>query len=267
MLKTEMRNERSTYIDRMETIDMLRLMNDENRRSVDAVEQALEQVAKAVDVVADALNRGKKLVYIGAGTSGRIAIQDAAECPPTFGVSPETVRAIMAGGKEMVFRAGENAEDGYENGIADTKAVLEPGDVLMGISAAGGAKYVLGSLDYAKSLGCTTIALSNNEGSPILMSCDIPILCDTGAEVITGSTRLKAGNSQKFVLNMISTGAMIKTGKVYENLMVNMNPCNVKLRGRAIRIVEQILHCGEDQAKQLLEENEWNIRQAVESAK
>ena len=137
----------------------------------------------------------------------------------------------------------------------------------MGISAAGGAKYVLGSLDYAKSLGCTTIALSNNEGSPILMSCDIPILCDTGAEVITGSTRLKAGNSQKFVLNMISTGAMIKTGKVYENLMVNMNPCNVKLRGRAIRIVEQILHCGEDQAKQLLEENGWNIRQAVESAK
>lgn len=264
MLKTEMRNERTMHIDKMETVEMLRVMNEENRRSVEAVDQALEQIAKAVEAVAQALERDSRLIYVGAGTSGRIAIQDAAECPPTFGADPSTIQAIMAGGREMVFRAGENAEDGYENGIADTKAVLRPGDVLMGISAAGGAKYVLGALDYAKSLGCTTIALSSNEDSPILLNCDIPICCDTGPEVITGSTRLKAGNSQKFVLNMISTGAMIKTGKVYENLMINMNPCNLKLRGRAVRIVDQILNCGEETARQLLEKNQWNIRQTVE---
>lgn len=267
MLKTEMRNEKSMHLDKMETIDMLKLMNEENRNSVDAVERALGQVAKAVDAIAASMEQGGKLVYIGAGTSGRLAIQDAAECPPTFGVSSEIVQGIIAGGPERVFKAGENAEDIYENGVKDVENVLKPGDVLVGISAAGGAKYVLGAMAKAKEIGCTTVALSSNEGSPICLAADIPICCDTGAEVLTGSTRLKAGNTQKFVLNMLSTCAMVKTGKVYENLMINLKPSNEKLRGRVVRITSQILACDEDKAAELLEKHNWSIRETVENEK
>ena len=218
MLRTELRNENSTHIDQMTSLEMVQLMNKENMNSVLAVEAALPQIALAVDAAAKAIGNGGKLVYIGAGTSGRLGVLDASECPPTFGVDHETVQGIIAGGPERMFKAGENAEDVYENGVADVEKVLKAGDVLVGISAAGGAKYVIGALEKAKEMGCTTVSVSSNPDTAIEKVADIAIVCDTGPEVVTGSTRLKAGNSQKFVLNMLSTCAMIKTGKVYENL-------------------------------------------------
>lgn len=267
MLRTEMRNEKSMHIDKMDTIDMVKVMNEENMNSVLAVEKALPQVAKAIDAISAAIEKGGKLIYIGAGTSGRLGIADAAECPPTFGVPHELVQGIIAGGKERVFKAGENEEDNFEKGVNEVKELLKAGDVLVGISAAGGAKFILGALETAKSMGCTTVCITSNEGSPATKVADIAIVCDTGAEVITGSTRLKAGNSQKFVLNMLSTCAMIKTGKVYENLMINLKPSNEKLRLRVIRITSQILGIDEELAIPLLEKNDWDIRKTVESVK
>jgi N-acetylmuramic acid 6-phosphate etherase len=267
MLRTELRNESSTHIDQMTSLEMVQLMNKENMNSVMAVEAALPQIAQAVDAAAKAIGNGGKLVYIGAGTSGRLGVLDASECPPTFGVDHETVQGIIAGGPERMFKAGENAEDVYENGVADVEKVLKAGDVLVGISAAGGAKYVIGALEKAKEMGCTTVSVSSNPDTAIEKVADIAIVCDTGPEVVTGSTRLKAGNSQKFVLNMLSTCAMIKTGKVYENLMVNLKPSNEKLKGRVIRITAAILDCTEEEAIPLLEKNDWNIRKTVEGEK
>ena len=265
MIPTEQRNERSMHIDQMSTYEMLKLMNEENMNSVRAVDRAIPEIEKAVDAVTKAFEEGHHLVYIGAGTSGRLGVLDASECPPTFGVSPELVRGIIAGGYERLVSAGENAEDSYESGCRDVKEVLQAGDVLVGISAAGGAKYVIGALETAQALGCTTVALSSNPEAPMKKAADIFIFCDTGPEVVTGSTRLKAGNSQKFVLNMISTCAMIRTGKVYENLMINLKPSNEKLTGRVKRITAAILDCTEAQAEQYLNENDWNIRKTVES--
>ena len=267
MLRTEMRNEKSTHIDKMTSLEMVSLMNAENMNSVLAVEKALPEIAKAVDEVSAALASGGKLVYIGAGTSGRLGVIDASECPPTFGVDKSVVQGIIAGGRERMFSAAENAEDIYENGVKDVKDLLNAGDVLVGVSAAGGAQYVVGALDTARKMGCATVAVTSNADTAITKAAEIAIVCDTGPEVITGSTRLKAGNSQKFVLNMISTCAMIKTGKVYENLMVNLKPSNDKLRGRVIRITSAILDCPEEEAVALLEKNDWNIRKAVEGAK
>lgn len=267
MLRTELRNPDSMHVDQMTSLQMVQLMNKENMNSVMAVEAALPQIALAVDAAAKAIGNGGKLVYIGAGTSGRLGVLDASECPPTFGVDYETVQGIIAGGPERMFKAGENAEDVYENGVADVEKVLKAGDVLVGISAAGGAKYVIGALEKAKELGCTTVSVSSNPDTAIEKVADIAIVCDTGPEVVTGSTRLKAGNSQKFVLNMLSTCAMIKTGKVYENLMVNLKPSNEKLKGRVVRITAAILDCTEEEAIPLLEKNDWNIRKTVEGAK
>lgn len=267
MLNTEQRNPKTTHIDSMTSLEMVRLMNEENMHSVLAVDRALPQIAQAVDAVADAIGKGGKLVYIGAGTSGRLGILDAAECPPTFGVSQEVVRGIIAGGLERLVTAGENAEDIYENGVKDVEQILKAGDVLVGISAAGGARYVVGALEKAKELGCTTVAVTSNPETALTKVADIAIVCDTGAEVITGSTRLKAGNSQKFVLNMLSTCAMIKTGKVYENLMINLKPSNEKLRGRVIRITAAILDCPEEEAESLLEQHDFDIRKTVDSCK
>ena len=267
MLNTEMRNMNTMHIDKMDSLQIAELMNRENMVSVMAVEKAMPEIAKAIDAAAEAIGNGGKMIYIGAGTSGRLGIQDAAECPPTFGVENWVVQGIIAGGRERVFTAGENAEDFYENGANDVKDLLKAGDVLVGISAAGGAQYVVGALETAKKLGCTTVALTNNPGVAITKVADISIVCDTGAEAITGSTRLKAGNTQKFVLNMLSTGAMIKTGKVYENLMINLKPSNVKLKGRVVRITAAILDCSEEEATALLEKNDWNIRKTVEGVK
>jgi len=267
MLSTECRNENSTHLEKMSSLEMAALMNKENLNSVLAVEPALPDIAKAVDAAAKAIGSGGKLIYIGAGTSGRLGVLDASECPPTFGVDYETVQGIIAGGKERMFKAGENDEDSYENGVKDVENLLSAGDVLVGISAAGSAKYVIGALEKAKEIGCATVAVTSNPGVPITKIADIAIVCETGPEVLTGSTRLKAGNSQKFVLNMISTCAMVKTGKVYENLMINLKPSNEKLKKRVVRITAAILDCTEEEAVPLLDKNGWDIRKTVEGAK
>lgn len=266
--KTEMRNPQSTHMDKMDTVEMARLVISANYDAVRATENAAEEIARAVDAVADAFERGKRLFYVGAGTSGRLGVLDAAECPPTFGVPYEMVTGIIAGGKERMFTAGENEEDKYEKGyqaIFDNGALK--GDVVVGISAAGGAAYVIGALCAAREMGCTTVGVTSNSEAKILDFSDIKIVTDTGAEVLTGSTRLKAGTAQKIVLNTITTCAMAKTGKVYENMMINLSPSNEKLKRRVIRIVCEILACSEKEAVEKLEESSWNIRRAVETAR
>lgn len=265
---TEKRNPLSMHMDTMDTLDMARLVISANHEAVSAVERAAESIATAIDAVACAFTSGHRLFYVGAGTSGRLGVIDAAECPPTFGVPYDMVQGIIAGGNERMFRAGENAEDSYESGYAVILEYgLKKGDVLVGISAAGNAAYVLGAIECAKKLGCVTVGLSCNDNTKILNAADIAIFTDTGAEVLTGSTRLKAGTAQKIVLNTITTCAMTKTGKVYENMMINLSPSNEKLRKRVIRIVTEILSCDEEKAEKLLEENGWIIKNAVEAAK
>lgn len=263
-LRTEQRNPATTHIDRAGTAEMLRMMQEANRRSVEAVGEALDAVGAAVDAAAEALARGGRILYVGAGTSGRLAVQDAAECPPTFGVDPGTVTALIAGGPGAVFRAVEQVEDSAEAGRADLAALNpSPADFVVGVSASGNAPYVAAALACARGRGCRTAAIASNRACRLADVADIFIFTDTGPEVITGSTRLKAGNAQKMVLNMISTGAMVKTGKVYENLMVNLRPTNAKLRRRMVGIVRDIAGVGEEAALAALEANGFVIRDAV----
>ena len=264
MLKTEMRNEKTTHIDKMNTADMIRLMNEENMNAVRAVGECTEEIALAVEAVSRGFGKGGRLFYVGAGTSGRLGVIDAAECPPTFGVDYDKVIGIIAGGKDAMFRANEGGEDNAEAAVRDISAYgLCENDVVIGISAAGGAAYVVGALEYANKAGCATVAITSNENTAIAKVAQIAIETDTGAEVITGSTRLKAGTAQKLVLNMISTCAMIKSGYVYENLMINLKPTNIKLRGRMIRRVSDIKGCSLEEAESLLETSGWVIREAV----
>ena len=266
--KTEMRNPLSMNMDRMSTLEMTKLVISANYDAVRAAEEAAESIARAVDAVAEAFAKGHRLFYVGAGTSGRLGVLDASECPPTFGVPSTQVQGIIAGGRERMFTAGEGAEDSYEMGYAVIdESGVEAGDVVVGISAAGNAAYVVGALKRARELGCASVGLSCNDDTLVLREADIPILTDTGAEVLTGSTRLKAGTAQKIVLNAITTCAMVKTGKVYENMMINLAPSNEKLKRRVVRIVCEILACDEERAIALLDENGWVIRRAVEAAK
>ena len=265
MLKTEMRNPDTTHIDKMSTIDMLKVIQKENINAVNAVGEQLESIGKAVDAITKAFNKGGRLIYIGAGTSGRIGVTDAAECPPTFGVNPNKVIGIIAGGEKAMFHASESREDNAECGVRDIKSKnLTCNDVVVGISAAGGASYVISALEYAKSVGCTIVGLTSNAGTPLDKAADISIVTDTGPEVVTGSTRMKAGTAQKLVLNMLSTCPMIKTGNVYENLMINLNALNLKLSGRMKRIVCDILNVSEENAEILLKKSGWNIRRAID---
>lgn len=265
MLKTEMRNPYTTHFDTMSSAEQVAAMCRENANAVAAVEKAAPEIAKAIDAISAAFNAGHRLFFIGAGTSGRLGVLDAAECPPTFGAPLDMVQGIIAGGKERMFSASENDEDKLENGVADIKnSQLTAGDVLVGISVAGGAAYVVGALQTARELGATTVALTSNFDTPIEKCADITIITDTGAEVITGSTRLKAGTAHKMVMNMLTTCAMAQTGRVYENMMINLKPSNIKLRGRVIRITRAILDCDEETAIAALEANDWNIRRAVE---
>lgn len=264
MLKTEMRNPKTTNIDKMSSEEMVRVMNDENYVAVKAVEAASADIAKAIDVIAASMECGGRLFYIGAGTSGRLGVLDASECPPTFGVPYDLVSGIIAGGNECLIKASEGGEDKRENGIYDIESRVRSGDVVVGISAAGGAAYVLGAIERAKELGCATVGITSNSDSALAKNVDICIFTDTGAEVITGSTRMKAGTAQKLVLNALSTGAMIKTGKVYQNLMINLRPTNEKLRKRVIGIVKEICKVDENRAIELLEAAGWDIRRAVD---
>ena len=268
LLKTEMRNPDTTYIDRMTTAEMLECIQRENEKAVLSLRGALDKIEIACDIIAKKLFDGGRLIYVGAGTSGRLGVLDASECPPTFGVPRDMVVGIIAGGEKCMFQAAESAEDSYESGIKDLKDKnLTKNDVVVGISAAGNAQYVIGALDYANELGCETIGITSNENTLITKCAKNSIITDTGAEVITGSTRMKAGTAQKLILNMLSTVAMIKLGNVYENLMINLRPTNDKLTLRMVRIVTEISGVSEEEARKLLEKSNWNIRAAVQSAK
>ena len=268
MLSTEKRNPNTTHFDKMDTVRMLEIISSENYNSVKAVEAAHKDIARAIDAAVGAFENGGRLIYVGAGTSGRISVMDAAECPPTYGTDYDTVIAIHAGGEKAMFRASENVEDSADKGREDILARgLRANDVVMGISASGNAEYVASALLTAKETGCVTISLSSNNPCKIASIADIVIFTDTGAEVITGSTRMKAGNAQKMVLNMISTCAMVKTGKVYENLMINLKPTNKKLKARMIGIVCDIVGCDTKYAEDMLEKYSWNIRTAVNAVK
>lgn len=268
ILKTEERNPQTMQIDTMCTAEIVDIMAEANFRAAEAVRAAAKEIGRAVDAVCETFSKGGRLFFIGAGTSGRLGVLEAAECPPTFGVSHEMVQGIIAGGEKSMFRAAENAEDISENGKADMRAHhVGKNDCVVGISAAGGAAYVVGAFQEAREQGATTVALTCNEDTPLEANADICIITDTGAEVITGSTRLKAGTAHKMVLNILTTAAMTKSGYVYENMMINLKPSNLKLRDRMIRIVCEILGCDKERAEALLEQNDWSIRKAAESGK
>lgn len=265
MLKTEMRNGETTHIDRMTPAEMVEVMQKENLHAAQAVGQVLAPIAEAIDRISARMQQGGRLLYVGCGTSGRLGVLDASEIPPTFGVSPEVVVGIIAGGDGALRRAVENIEDDGAAGRRDVQAQqLCDKDTVVGISVAGGAAYVMGALQYAREVGALTVGITSNAGSPVSAAADIAIDPDTGAEVITGSTRMKAGTAHKMILNMLSTGVMIRTGKVYENLMVNIRPVNRKLRQRMIRIVSEITGREEAASQQLLEEAHWDIPKAVQ---
>lgn len=268
MLKTEMRNPKTTHIDKMSTLDMIRVMQEENLNAFRAVEGAEESIALAADMIAKGIADGGRLFYVGCGTSGRLGVLDASECPPTFGVSPELVVGIIAGGDGALRNAVEGAEDNREAGRRDIAAYgIGAHDTVVGISVAGGAEYVLGAIECARECGAFIIGISSNEDSELIKASDIPIYTDTGAEVITGSSRMKAGTAHKMVLNMLSTAVMIKLGHVYQNLMINLKPTNKKLRARMIRITATLAEVDEAAAENLLIENGFEIRRAVNAAK
>lgn len=262
-LKTEGRNQNTLHIDQMSTIDMVTVMNNENRVVEDAIATQLPEIAKAIDIIAERLNAGGHLIYIGAGTSGRLGVVDASECPPTFGVDPYLVRGIMAGGEGAMFRAVEGAEDDEARGAEELLADgVTAGDVVVGLSASGGAPYVLGALKKAREIGAIPMGITCNPDSRMHPICDVTIAPYVGPEVITGSSRLKAGTAQKLVLNMLSTGAMVKTGKVVGNLMINVRPTNIKLRDRCIRILMELGECDRATAEALIDKH-GDIRKAL----
>jgi len=237
-LATEARNPRTEHIDELPTLDMLRLINEEDAKVAAAVAIVLPQVAEAIDAIAKRFDKGGRLFYIGAGTSGRLGVLDASECPPTFSIPPDLFHAIIAGGDTALRKSSEQSEDSPGQGAADLAATnFNKLDTLIGIAASGRTPYVLGALAHARKLGALTIALTCVPNSQMAASADISIAPVTGPEILTGSTRLKAGTATKLVLNMLSTGVMIKTGAVYGNLMVNMQTTNAKLVDRAQRII------------------------------
>ena len=256
---TEARNPHSMQIDKVSTLEMLSIINREDQTVAAAVERVLPHIAAAVDAIAERLNQGGRLFYVGAGTSGRLGVLDASECPPTFSVDPDLVQGLIAGGDGALRRSSEVSEDSPELGAADLRARNFAGnseaakpDVLVGIAASGRTPYVLGAMAYAKSLGALTIAVTCVPVSAMTRFAEIAIAVETGAEVITGSTRMKAGTATKMVLNMLSTGAMVRTGAVYGNLMVNLKPTNFKLVDRAQRIIMSATGCTHDRAVELL---------------
>ncbi|MGF1692068.1 N-acetylmuramic acid 6-phosphate etherase [Photobacterium kagoshimensis] len=247
---TESRNPASQDIDTLSTLDMLAVINNEDKKVAIAVEQALPEIAQVVDAIAAAFQQGGRLIYTGAGTSGRLGILDASECPPTFGTKAEQVVGLIAGGHTAILRAVENAEDNQALGEGDLKALnFNEKDVLVGIAASGRTPYVLGAMAYAKEVGATTACISCNPHSPMTELADVSITPVVGPEVVTGSSRMKAGTAQKLVLNMLTTGAMIRTGKVYGNLMVDVEATNAKLVERQKRIVIEATDCTREQAE------------------
>ena len=253
-LVTEARNPASADLDRLSTIDFVRLVNGEDAKLASAVANQVQEIANAIDLIADRLASGGRLIYVGAGTSGRLGVLDASECPPTFSADPGQVIGLIAGGSKALQRAVEGAEDSAEQGAGDLRDInLTQRDVVVGIAASGHTPYVIGALNFAKQAGAGTVGLSCNPGSPVSEKAEVGIAVAVGPEVLSGSTRMKAGTATKMVLNMLTTGAMVKLGKTYGNLMVDLQATNSKLVQRSIGIVQQLTDLSASEARKLLE--------------
>ena len=263
-LITEQRNPNSMHVDSLSALEIVQLMNKEDKQVPLAIEKCLPQIAQAVECIVAAFQQGGRLVYIGAGTSGRLGVLDASECPPTFGVSPEMVKGIIAGGERALRHPIEGAEDSKAQAVVDLQTIqFSSKDVLVGIAASGRTPYVIGALEYAKSLGSVTVSIASNPNSAMANIVDIAIDTVVGPEVLTGSSRLKSGTAQKLVLNMLTTASMILMGKCYQNLMVDVQANNEKLKARAIRIVMQATDCDKTLAEETLKLADQNAKLAI----
>ncbi len=263
-LITEQRNPNSMNVDCLSALEIVQLMNEEDKQVPLAIEKCLPQIAQAVECIVAAFQQGGRLVYIGAGTSGRLGVLDASECPPTFGVSPEMVKGIIAGGERALRHPIEGAEDSKAQAVVDLQTIqFSSKDVLVGIAASGRTPYVIGALEYAKSLGSVTVSIASNPNSAMANIVDIAIDTVVGPEVLTGSSRLKSGTAQKLVLNMLTTASMILMGKCYQNLMVDVQASNEKLKARAIRIVMQATDCDKALAEETLKQADQNAKLAI----
>ncbi|MEH7308611.1 N-acetylmuramic acid 6-phosphate etherase [Neobacillus drentensis] len=264
LLTTESRNEQSMQIDTANPIEILRIMNEQDQLVAFAVKEVLPDVEAAVQFVFESFKNGGRLIYLGAGTSGRLGVLDAVECPPTFSTDPEMVQGIIAGGERAFLKAVEGAEDQPDLGVSDLKELgLTKHDTVIGIAASGRTPYVIGALRYARSIGAKTVALSCNKNAAISKEADQSIEVIVGPEVLTGSTRLKAGTAHKMILNMISTSSMILLGKAYENLMVDVHVSNQKLKERAIGIIRKITGVSYEQALETLEASDLQVKTAI----
>jgi N-acetylmuramic acid 6-phosphate etherase len=263
-LVSETRNPQTMDLDALTTIELVNRFNQQDTLVAEAVKATLPEVAKAVDAAATALKAGGRIIYMGAGTSGRLGVLDASECPPTFGVPHGLVVGLIAGGPGALLKAVEGAEDNAQLGEDDLKALsLKAEDLVVGLAASGRTPYVIGGLKYARAVGCATVAVSCNPDSPIAQEADIAISPVVGPEALTGSTRLKSGTAQKLVLNMISTGAMVKFGKVYQNLMVDMKATNIKLVDRACRMLIEATGVTRDVAESVLKQTDFDVKPAI----
>ena len=264
-LTTEKINPASANIDKVSTLEMVKIINDEDKKVAFAVEKVLPEVAATIEIIAEKLLNGGRLFYIGAGTSGRLGVLDASEIPPTFGTNPELVQGIIAGGNIALVSAVEGAEDDKNLAVKNlVEKNFTSADILVGIATSGRTPYVLSAIDYAKKIGAVTVGISCVENSQLAKIADIAITPITGAEVVTGSTRLKAGTATKMILNMLTTGAMIKLGKVYGNLMVDVQATNEKLRDRAKRIVIAATGCSEINAQNALDKKNGSAKNAID---
>ena len=264
--KTESRNTNSVNLDKMTPLEIVRLMNEEDKSIASCVESSLTDIAKLIEEVAKAFKNSGRLIYIGAGTSGRLGVLDASECPPTFSVDYEKVVGLIAGGNSAMFKAVENSEDSELDVIEDLKKIdLNPNDILVGITASGRTPYVMAGIKYAKSIGVKTGSISCNTNARVSEIADFPIEVEVGPEVLTGSTRLKAGTATKMVLNMISTASMVLSGKVYKNYMVDLNASNNKLKLRAENIVIDVTGVSRKEAEEALIACDWDVKLSIYS--
>jgi N-acetylmuramic acid 6-phosphate etherase len=263
-LTTEERNPASMALDTLDTVEIIKVINSADKAVADCVAQAIPQIVPAVDLIVAAFENGGRLFYVGAGTSGRLGVLDASEAPPTFGVDPELIQAVIAGGKEAVFRAAENCEDSPEQGAADLESrQVASRDVVVGIAASGRTPYVGGALQLARRNEAKTIALVCNRDSELGKMADLCITVVVGPEILSGSTRMKAGTAQKMVLNMLSTAAMIRMGKVYQNLMIDLHPTNWKLVERAVNMITAVTGADRTVARVLLQKSGYNVKTAI----
>lgn len=265
-IETERRNERTANLDDLPTPELVRVLHEENHLVAASIDPVLLRLAELVDAIAMRLKNGGRIIYVGAGTSGRLGVLDASECPPTFGVSPDMVQGIIAGGPVALVSSIEGAEDNYEQGKLDLQAKqLSVNDTVIGIAASGRTPYIIGAVDYARSKGCLTAGIANVSDSKLSQHVEFILEAVTGAEPLTGSTRMKAGSAQKFLLNIISTSVMVRIGKVYQNLMVDVKATNEKLRHRAVRIVQEATGAEADVCETALNSSNWHAKTAIVS--